>query len=168
MSSPLLKGLPRKLLVIKLSFIDLPFRTLSHWRTRELPSPSKGWPGSGWAVGWALIVAALSSFLVGLAVWSQVSAKDPGAVIEVCRAGVEPCQRELHSAVGEPVALDLFISVSAPDPGKQPLNLVAWETHFSLAGDGEFQLAAQSLASQSAGKSKVGLPVRERGHSRYA
>ena len=168
MSFPLLKGLPRKHLVINLSFIDLPFRTLPHWRTRGLPSPSKGWPGPGWAVGSAIIVAALSSFLVGPAVWFPVSANDPEAVMEVCRAGVEPCQREVHAAVGEPVALDLLISVSSPDPGKQPLNLVAWETHFSLVGDGEFQLVGQSLANQSAGNSKVGLPVRERGHSRYA
>ena len=44
------------------------------------------------------------------------------------------------------------------------MNLVAWETHFSLAGDGDLQLVMQSLIEESRG----GLPVRERGHSRYA
>ena len=84
--------------------------------------------------------------------------------MEVCRAGVEPCQRELNAPVGEPVSLDLIISGPVPDQPEQPLNLVAWEIHFSLAGDGKLQLVTQSLDGQS----KVGLPVRERGDSRYA
>lgn len=38
------------------------------------------------------------------------------------------------------------------------MRLVAWETHFHLWGDGEFQLAGQS---------KVEPPVREQGHIRF-
>lgn len=107
-----------------------------------------------------LIVAGLSSLLVLL----PVSSASPVAVMEVCRAGVEPCQRDLNAPSGGPVALDLFISSSAPDQQEPPLNLVAWETHFSLAGDGELRLVTQPLDGQS----MVGLPVRERGHPRYA
>ena len=70
----------------------------------------------------------------------------------------------LNTLAGEAVALDLFINGSASDQGEQPLNLVAWETHFSLAGEGQFQLITQPLAGQS----NSGLPVRERGQSRYA
>ena len=168
MSSPLLKGPPRKPLVIKLSFIELPLRKLLLWGTRGLPSYSKSWPWPGLPVGSAVIVAALSSFLVGLPVWLPALSNDPVAFMEVCRAAVEPCQRELNVPVGEQAALDLFISGSAPDHRDQPLNLVAWETHFNLAGDGELRLVTQSRAGQSIGQSKVGLPVRERGHSRYA
>ena len=167
MSSPLLKGPPPNRLAIKLPFIrlhlKLPFRV-----TRGLASPAKGRPWPGRAVGSAVIVATLSSFLVGLPVWSPVRSNEPVAVVEVCRAGVEPCQRELNAPIGEPVALDLFISGSAPDQGEQPLNLVAWETHFILAGDAALRLFTQSLAGQSNGQSQVGLPVRERGQSRYA
>ena len=97
-----------------------------------------------------------------------VSSASPVAVMEVCRAGVEPCQRDLNAPIGEPVALDLFISSSASDQQEPLLNLVAWETHFSLAGDGELRLVTQSPDGQSVGQSKVGLPVRERGHPRYA
>jgi len=88
--------------------------------------------------------------------------------MEVCRAGVEFCQRGLNAPIDGPVALDLFISSSAPDQQEPPLNLVAWETHFSLARDGELRLLTQPLDGQSGGQSMVGLPVRERSHPRYA
>ena len=159
MSSPLPKGPPRKPPATKLPLIKI---TLGG--TNSLPSPAKGRPWPGRRIGARLIVASLSSFLVGAPVWSA----SPVAGLEVCRAGVEPCPKELNALIGEPVALDLFISGPAPDQQEQPLNLVAWETHFSLAGDAELRLVTQSLDGQPLGPSKEGLPVRERGHSRYA
>ena len=83
--------------------------------------------------------------------------------MEVCRAGVDPCQRELNTPVGEPIALDIFIISSTSAQEEQPLKLVAWETHFHLWGDGEFQLGGQLPVGQS----KVEPPVREQGHAGY-
>ncbi len=164
MSSPLLKALPWKPLVIKLPLPSLLLRSLPFRGSHGVLSPFKGRPWRGRPFGSAVIVATLSSFLVGLPVWSPVRSDDPVAVMEVCRAGVEPCQSDMTAPVGEPVALDLFISRSAPNQHEQPLNLVAWETHFSLTGSGELRLVTQPLVGQPSG----GLPVREQGHSRYA
>ena len=111
-----------------------------------------------WIVGSA-ILALLATLPAWLPVPSPVWSNEPEATIEVCRAGVEPCQRELKAAVGEPLALDLFINIPVPDQGNQPRQLVAWETHFVLSGDGEIRLVRHP---------KGDLPVREQGHSRYA
>ena len=160
MSFPLRKRPPRKPLAINLSLIKLRLRTLHFRRLRGFPSPSKGIPKPGQIVALALMVLALSSFLAVLPVWSAGSL----AVLEVCRAGVEPCQRLLNAPVGEPVALDLIISSSAPAEPGSPLNLVAWETHFRLAGDGDLRLVEQLPVWGVGGK----LPVREQGRYRYA
>ena len=91
---------------------------------------------------------------------SAASGADPAfASIRICRAGVEPCQREVNLPVGGEVDLELFL-VAAPDwdlPGTHLV--VAWESHIRMVGG-----VAVDLLTVGAD----GDPVQEQGNPRLA
>ena len=79
------------------------------------------------------------------------------ATLQICRADVTPCQREVNLPVGGEVALDLFLTPAAGWKPPEAHFLVAWETHFQLTGDAGFELVNAGPA---------GAPVQEQGSSR--
>ena len=83
----------------------------------------------------------------------------PQVTVDICRAGVEPCQREVNLPVGGTVGLDLFLEGPGTGDTSEPRWLVAWETHFQLVDS-----SAVFLAEAPGG----GEPVREQGNARYA
>ena len=91
---------------------------------------------------------------------SAASAADPSfASIQICRAGVEPCQREVNLPVGGEVDLELFL-VAAPDWDPPGTHLVvAWESHIRMVGG-----VAVDLLTVGAD----GDPVQEQGNPRLA
>ena len=91
---------------------------------------------------------------------SAASAADPSfASIRICRAGVEPCQREVNLPVGGEVDLELFL-VASPDWDPSGTHLVvAWESHIRMVG---------SLAVDLLPAGADGDPVQEQGNPRLA
>ena len=75
----------------------------------------------------AIIIALASSTPTTPALTSA-----PQVTVDLCRAAVEPCQREIDLAFGNTIALDLFLERSEGGDASDPQWLVAWETHFRL------------------------------------
>ena len=52
--------------------------------------------------------------------------------IQVCRANVHPCQKEVSIPEHGTVELDLVLGAASPSNASDPLQIAAWETHFRL------------------------------------
>ena len=68
------------------------------------------------------------------------------ATIQVCRIDVTPCQREVNLPVGGEVTLGLYLDTAEELDLPEAHSLVAWESHFQLAGSAvaEFVFAEPS------------------------
>lgn len=100
---------------------DTPFRRSPSWQT------SRGLLAL--ALGITLLVASLPE---------PARAQTPSLTLSLCRAAVQPCQREVNILPGQTVALDLFLA----DAGLNPLPVVAWETHLTLSNGLPAQLVS--------------------------
>lgn len=106
-------------------------------------------------VQWLLLFAAvLAAGLAGLVYLHSAEADSPSLSLRICRARVEPCQREVSIPTNGTVMLDLIIGAPGLPPGGAPWQIVAWETHFRL-GDTRVTTLAPDPAT--------GRPVQEQG-----
>lgn len=107
--------------------------------------------------GKVFLAVAIIIALAGSPPTPPASTAAPQVSVDICRAAVEPCQRELNLPVGGTVGLDLFLERPGGDGDLRWL--VAWETHLRLTDSSAVFLAD---APDSGG------PVREQGNGRYA
>lgn len=109
--------------------------------------------------GKVFLAAAIVIALAGSPPTPPALTSAPQVTVDICRAAVEPCQREVNLAVGDTVGLDLFLERPGTGDAGDPQWLVAWETHFQLTNGAAVFLAD---APDSGG------PVREQGNGRFA
>ncbi|HLF04373.1 MAG TPA: dockerin type I domain-containing protein [Dehalococcoidia bacterium] len=81
------------------------------------------------------------------------AAQAPPLTLSLCRAAVQPCQREVNLLPGQTVALDLVLT------GASPLPVIAWETHLKLSN---------GLAVEVAPAGGSADPVQEQGDALLA
>ena len=76
-------------------------------RSGLLPSGMLPW-------GKVFLAAAIVIALAGSPPTTPALTAAPQITVDICRAAVEPCQREVNLAVGDTVGLDLFLESQAP------------------------------------------------------
>jgi hypothetical protein len=102
----------------------------------------------------ALVICSIGPFR-GL----NTEANTPLFSIQVCRANVEPCQKEVSIPEGGTMDLDLILTAGTPNASSSPLQVVGWETHFRLSDNSVVDLMPDTVSGQ---------PVREQGDPELA
>lgn len=90
---------------------------------------------------------------------STGNASVPQIALEICRAEVTPCQREVSIPQNGAVDLDLVLNAGAAPSSTSPVQIVGWESHLRL-GD---TTVAKLMSGRPSGR-----PVKEQGEATMA